>query len=407
MIYNNSVINNVLSQIVDDDFGSETNRDIFREIIKLHGKQSKVDISILNSSKCADPYSIAILTDSVPSGANWQYYATQVRRYSMLRQVKDVMGKYDALIPDDIEKNVDDIVKSFIKIADRSAGDSRAKSMIEVMSGVMKRLEKAIANRGHLSGHDTGLDGLNSYTDGLQNELIFIGARPAIGKSAFAMTILVNIAKTGVKGAMFQIEMSDVSLGMRMVASESGISSSLIRSGAVYSGVPLQRINDAMSTISELPIIIDDKTNEIHEMTARIRYLVRCEGVKIIFIDHFSIIRNRNEKKPRHEQYIEISGMLRELKKELCVPIVVLTQVGRDKEGKEPTLADIRETGAAEQDAETVIFLHRERQQDLSQEEIPTDLIIAKQREGPCGKAKIVFHTKTVRFYDEKNGSVK
>lgn len=400
MLIDNSVIVNVANYINTDNFSSETNRKIYKGILELNASGKPADIVAINFMRIADAGYVAQLTDAVPSGANWEYYAKKLKELALVRSYFSVLEKYKDVTEHTILESIGDVSRELLRLADQSGSSSKVKTLKEVMPAVCDRLSYAIKHKGELFGLDTGFKQLNTYLGGLQAGYVFIGARPSVGKTAFGMNIAINIAKQNIKGVIFQLEMSDEALAFRAISSEAGISMGLIKGGFINSGSPLTRVLSAIETVSELPLAIEDNISEIHEIEARIRYLVRCEKYQFVMIDHFSIIKTKNNRVLRHEQFTEISGIIRDLRRELKIPIIVLAQLRRDAEGKVPTLADIRETGSAEQDADTVIFIHRDRQEDMGQTEIPAELIIAKQRDGACGTIPMTFFPQMVKFAD-------
>ena len=407
MIWSNGIIIDVANFLQPDCFYLETNKRIFNAIVDMADKKMPVDIVALASKRCAEPAYIAELTDVVSSGKNWEFYAKKVKGYYVARElnrtVEELKNEIEQAIgggkiEDDIVTIADKASRRTAEIADSVGASTRVKLLRDIMPRICDRLDYAIKHPGELIGIDSGLKNLNAYTSGIQNELIVIGARPSVGKSALGVQIGSNMAKTGSKGILFQLEMSDEAVAMRIVSSESGINNQLMKSGLIREGRVLDKIMGAMENISTWPFAIEDRIKEIHDIAARVRYLVRCEGYQWVMIDHFSKIQNRNQKLQRHEQYIEISNTLADLSHSLKVPIVLLAQLNRQVEGKEPSIADIGETKALEQDADTIMFIHRERQEDA--ESIETDLIIAKQRDGAIGRAKLVFFPGTTKFVD-------
>lgn len=403
MLIDNSVIVNIANYIGTDDFSSETNRKIYKGILELNASGKPADIVALNFMNLSEPVYIAELTDTVATGAQWEFYSKKLKTLSLVRSYFGVIEKYKGVNEQNILESIGDVSRELLRLADKSGSSAKVKTLKDVMPAVCDRLSYATKHKGELFGLDTGFKQLNEYLGGLQPGYVFIGARPSVGKTACGMNIAVNMAKKGIKGVIFQLEMSDEAIAFRAISSEAGISMGLIKGGFIDSGTPLNRVIRAMETIGELPLAIEDNMSEIHEIEARIRYLVRCEGYQFAMIDHFSIIKTKNNRVQRHEQYTEISGIIRDLRRELKIPIIVLAQLRRDAEGKVPTLADIRETGSAEQDADTVIFIHRDRQEDIGQTEIPAEFIIAKQRDGACGTIPMTFYPQMVKFADTVN----
>ena len=240
-------------------------------------------------------------------------------------------------------------------------------------------------------------------TSGFQkSEFIIIGARPSIGKTALALSMAANIAiKQGISAGFFSLEMSDMALMQRLVASEARINSSHLRSG-MFKMSDFSKLTEAASRIYEAPLYIDDTPNmKLLQIRSTARRLKAQEDVQILFIDYIGLIEPENKgRTPRHEQVGEISRSLKALARELEVPIICLSQVGRQSEGEPPKLSDLRESGSIEQDADVVMFLHRDRMgsEDEPGSDRKTELIVAKQRNGPVGKVELVFVPQYTKF---------
>jgi replicative DNA helicase len=206
--------------------------------------------------------------------------------------------------------------------------------------------------------------------------------------------------------AFFSLEMSDMQLMIRMISSEAKIPSEKLRTGLLKMS-DFQSIQDAAGHIYDSPLYIVDMPNmKLLDLRAMARQLKTQYDVQIIFIDYITLISSENSYVPRHEQIAEISRSLKSLARELNIPVVALSQVRRDAEGKKPTLADLRESGSIEQDADVVMFLHRERlnSKDTGEQGIDTELIVAKQRNGPIGDIDIVFLPRFAQFVSRSRG---
>jgi replicative DNA helicase len=206
--------------------------------------------------------------------------------------------------------------------------------------------------------------------------------------------------------AFFTLEMSDISLMLRLIASEAQIDSNAIRTGFIKQS-EYRVLQEAMARIYESPLYIIDMPNmKLLDLRAQARRLRSQQKVEIIFIDYLSLISSENYKLPRHEQIAEISRSLKSLARELKIPIVVLSQLTRDAEKEKPNLASIRESGSIEQDADVVMFIHRKRESDKTDEErtqsrefgSETEIILAKQRNGPVGNVTLLYLSKFTKF---------
>jgi replicative DNA helicase len=411
MIMNNSIIENVFMEIGDGDFGMQGNRLIYRAIQTLKTKHVGVDIHTIYgelAGSVVSPADIASLNGELPSGSNWDYYLKLVKKHSLYRGYTAMVEEAKRYNPDngiDITEQITEMNKTLAALFESAGTEKTEKSMYQVMLSTEKQIDFYVENKGKLTGFKTGFSNLDYYTDGIQRDLVIIGARPSIGKTALLETLLINIAKLNdVPVALFEIEMTDVQIGLRAIAGNANINVRQIKSGRINkddSKDTHHRMSETMVELSCLKFYLDDKTNEIHKIASRIRYMARCMGVKVFGIDHLSIIDNSNNKKPRYEQMSEVVEILRALKKELNVTIILLAQLTRAAEGEKPKLSDLRETGVAEQSAEDVWMLYRERQGNIEQKMIPTKLMIMKQREGPCGDIDLVFNTEIVKYFEQ------
>jgi len=412
MVMDNSIIENVFMEIGDNDFGTFGNRIIYSAIQKLKAKRVGVDITtIYEESNGQDvlPGDIATLTDIVPTGDNWQYYVKIVKKHSLYRGYVSMIEEAKQYNPDtgkDISEHLTDMNKTLAMLFESAGTEKTEKSMYQVMLATEKKIDFFVENKGHLTGVKTGFGKLDYYTDGIQKDLIIIGARPSIGKTALLSTLLINISKLNdIPVALFEIEMSEEAIGLRAIAGQSNINVRQIKSGRINkvdSKESFIKMSEAMVELSTLKFYLDDKTSEIHKIESRMRYMARVLGVRVFGIDHLSIINNSNNKKPRHEQMAEVVEILRALKKELNVTIILLAQLVRGAEGEKPKLSDLRETGVAEQSAEDVWMLYRDRQASIEQKIIPTKLMIMKQREGPCGDIDLMFNTEIVKYFESE-----
>ena len=236
-----------------------------------------------------------------------------------------------------------------------------------------------------------------------------IGARPSIGKTAFALSILTGLARKGTKCSMFSLEMSASSLYYRMVSAMSGIPMWQIRKGIIGN---VSKYLHAGSVLSELPIsVFDSDIDNDKKLYARIRYEARIKGSKVIMIDHLGLIEVSDSSGQRYVDVGRITKTLHKMAKELKICIVVLAQCGREAEGKKPNLALLRESGNIEQDGDVIMLLHRKREITDTEEkdplaELPTDVIIAKNRDGRTGTATFAFQPTTMRFREDVGRSV-
>ena len=410
------LLDEVQQHIRPDDFFKGAHQLIFRAITALHEKGEGIDILTLtgelkasgNLEKAGGAAYIASLTSRVPTTANVAHYARQVQEAAIRRALLDSARKMVSDAYDDSQETRSIIEEAEKAIFDLNDNQSRGdlKPSREVIQKTIENIEKRYHTKDAFTGIPSGFDDLDNLTSGFQNsEMTIIGARPSIGKTALALSMATNIAvKHKIPCGFFTLEMSDVSLMMRVVSAESKINSNSLRTG-LLKPADFNKLTEAAGRIYESPLILQDTPNiPLLDLRSLARKMVTKHGVKIIFIDYIGLVSPEDSGQPRHEQISQISRSLKALARELDIPIVALSQVGRQSEGKAPSLADLRESGALEQDADVVLFLHRDRILDRDEEPhenssvVKTELIVAKQRNGPTDTVEVAFIPHFTRF---------
>ncbi len=407
-------LGNVISYLRPERFYSLQNQKIFESILSLDGRGIRGDIVTLieelrtngNLDAAGGPAYVSSLTDQVPTSANVEYYAKIVFDQYIRRELIGLSSKSISEAHDDTissELALEEAQKRIFELSD-SKQSQNVQHVQNLIGSLIENIEKVYKNKKELVGIPSGLTSLDTMTYGFQNsEMIIIGARPSMGKTALALSMIQHIAiEKKIPTAFFSLEMSNVQVMQRLLSQESRLSGEKIRTGALKLE-HFQRLQDAAGRIYVSPLWIDDTPNmKLLELRSTARRLRAQNKVEIIFIDYIGLIQNENTNIPRHEQIGEVSRSLKSLARELKIPIVVLSQVGRQSEGNKPTLADLRDSGSIEQDADVIMFLHRERVETSGKEEkpqtIPTELLLSKQRNGPTGTAKIVFVPRYTKF---------
>lgn len=404
----------VVSILKSDRFYSIQNQTIYSALLKLYTNNITGDtISLINELTKEEKLEmaggasyIASLTDTVPSAANIDYYAGMVvdravRRdlikvSSELRASSYELNKDSNVILDSAEQKIFSLAEGN-EIADIHAAKDIMIKEIEIIDARFK-------SKSDFTGIPSGFAKLDTYTSGFQNsELIIIGARPSIGKTALALSMMQNIAvDKRISCGFFSLEMPYESIGMRLLSQEARVPMSKIRSGMLKID-DVKRIQDAASRWFEAPLYTVDTPNmRLLELRAMARRMVKNHSVKIIFIDYIGLITTENPNAPVYEQISEVSKSLKALARELEIPIVALCQVARDAEGQEPNLAQLRGSGSIEQDADVVMFIHRDR---LKDEQVIQDakIILAKQRNGATGDIEVAYLPTITRFENKKD----
>lgn len=411
----------VLRYIRPDDFYLSSHAEIYSAIITLHEKGQKADLITITDEmklsgsldKAGGPGYIANLTSMTPSAANVEYYARIIQEMSTRRNLIRLASLVTSLAYDDTRETgpILDQIQSRIFEITQNRKTASYHSIKDLIPDAISVIEQLSNNPNAFTGIPSGLTDLDAMTSGFQNsEFIIIGARPSVGKTALALTMASHIAiNMKIPAAFFSLEMSEHALMNRIISSEAQIKGESLRTGRLKSS-DLSDIMDAAGRIYEAPLYIVDMPNmKLLELRTMARRLVLERSVKIIFVDYITLITHENADLPRWEQISAISRSLKSLARELDIPIVVLSQLKREAEGKQPNLADVRESGSIEQDADLILFLHRDREinksADQRSEQIETELIVAKQRNGPIGKANVWFKPAFAKFVNmERHG---
>ncbi|HOE75255.1 MAG TPA: replicative DNA helicase [Rectinema sp.] len=407
-------INNVLRYLRPDSFYDSANQEVFEALLAMHEKGQKPDLITLSEElrsrgsleRIGGSAYIASLASFTPSAANIEYYAKIVQEMATRRRLVHLSAETAAMAHEetkDIDAVLDEIQAKIFEISQnrRTADYHSAK---EIVTETMLLIEKLSTDPSAFTGIPSGISDLDTLTNGLQkSEFIVIGARPSVGKTALALTMAAHASiNLKIPVAFFSLEMSESAIMLRLIASEARIPADRIRTGRIKT-TDYDSLMEAASRIYEAPLYIVDLPNmKLLELRTMARRLVLERGVKIIFIDYLTLITHENADLPRWEQIAAISRSLKALARELDIPIVALSQLKREAEGKQPTLADLRESGSIEQDADLIIFLHRDREisktYESQSDQIETDIIVAKQRNGPTGKAPAWFKSSYAKF---------
>jgi replicative DNA helicase len=344
----------------------------------------------------------------ISTAANIRYHAKIVREKALIRGLlhtaTDIArnvyeSDFDAEeLIDYAEKQIFDLSEKRINVAFSTLKD--------VIKDSFKMIEQLHSRKETVTGVPTGFKELDELTTGLQrSDLIIIGGRPSMGKTAFSLNIAQHVGvhmKEPV--AVFSLEMSKEQLAFRMLCSEAMVDSNQIRKGFIKKD-DWHSLTSAASKLAESPIFIDDSSAiNILEMRAKARRLKAEHGLSLIVVDYLQLMRGRGNTERREQEISEISRSLKALAKELKVPVIALSQLNRGVEtrtgNKKPTLADLRESGAIEQDADVIIFLYRDEvyNKNSPDNKGKAEIIVAKQRNGPTGDIQLTFLAQCTRF---------
>lgn len=410
LIRDNAVIPDILGIVAADSFYFDAHAKIFNASIDCWSAGGRIDLVILaneirsrGQSEDIGGYAyLADLLECAPTAANAEYYSAIVRDKATLRKMIHLCTEICRDAYDQVGA-VDEIVsyaqREFLNVQ----GDTRrARTVImaDLIGEVQNEIDRRSQHKGEVTGVPTGLLDLDLLTSGFHpGELAIIAARPSVGKTALAVNVCMN-ASDRYASILFNLEMARMELGIRILCGESGASSQSVRSGRI-SAEQARRLIDAGNALRPARVWFDDSPNQrVRQIMATCRQLRSREKINLAVIDYLQLIGVEDRRMSRNEQVSEITRSLKLMARELEIPVICLSQLSRNseqREDKRPRLSDLRDSGAIEQDADTVIFLHR----PLPQTTDPTEqieAIVAKQRNGPCADVPLVFRKETMRF---------
>lgn len=417
VILDNHALNAAVEKLRPDDFFLPQHRLIFNQMVQLAEKQQAIDTITLmedltrrNELESAGglPY-LSQLTDGLPRLTNVEHYARIVKEKAVLRNLiysASAIQEQALAAGDDADVILDRAESAIFQLAEDRvrAGLIGVKELVREN---FERLERIFSEGRRITGLATGYTDLDNQTAGLQpSELIILAARPSMGKTALALNIAENVAlRQREPVAVFSLEMSKESLLLRMLASEARVDAHKFRTGHMNKE-DWGKITTGLANLGESPLWIDDSASTtVLEMGAKARRLKRDKGLSLVIVDYLQLVvpSNTGRNTNRQEQVASISRAMKGLAKELKIPVLVLSQLTRapERDERKPQLADLRESGAIEQDADVVLFIHRPNfyKTDLPEEErAKAEVIIAKQRNGPTGNLNFVFLARHTRF---------
>ena len=418
MFFSKKALQKCIESLNKDLFYDDRHAQIFECIIELSEKGTPIDITIvtseLNNKKQLTSVGgveyLSELTTIVPSAANVDEYIKIVKEKAIRRRLIETALDIETdgyNWSSSVDELLDKSEKNILKLSKTRTG-SEFRTIQEVLFKTQEDLEKLSQMKGEITGLTTGFYNLDKVTSGLQpNQLIIIAARPAMGKTAFALNLVTNAAKaTGKKVALFNLEMNAEQLAMRMLSSEGQIDGIKLTKGKLENN-DWKRVNEAISRLAETNIYINDNLSiTLSEIRAVCRRLHSEGNLGLIVIDYLQLINLDNGYYGSRQQEIsEISRSLKTLAMELGVPIIALAQLSRSVEArddKRPILSDLRESGSIEQDADLVAFLYRDdyynKETAIDENTSKSEFIIRKHRNGPTATIDLIFKRNTSTF---------
>lgn len=399
-----------------NDFYDKNHGLIFAGMMRLFEKHKPVDLLTLTDElKRKDELEmvggsayLTELTNYVPTAAHASAYAEMVAQTAVRRRLIKASGEISELGYDESTTTQELLEKAeaeLFSVSDQSTKQDLV-SLESILTDSFDRIEELSKNKGSLRGVRTGYRDLDNMTAGLQkSDLIILAARPAMGKTTLVTNLAYNVATIEKKPVLFfSLEMSKEQLVDRMLADASGVDSWNIRTGNL-SDNDFAKLSEAMGEMAEAPIYIDDTPGlSVLEMRTKARRIAHENQLGLIIVDYLQLMQaNGNHNGNRVQEVSEISRGLKLIARELNVPLIALSQLSRSVESRTPPipqLADLRESGSIEQDADIVSFIYRPGYYEPDNPEVQniTDLIIAKHRNGPVGKVQLYFHPERLRF---------
>ena len=424
LLINSDSFVRVAHVIKPDDFYREKNQICFSACLSLFQRGEAIDqVTVARELSRTDRLDtvggmayLSHLVSITPTSAHSEHYANLVARTATMRRLIDAASRISAFgyeDTDDVESTLRQAEDALFTV--RSGYGSRDFIPLREIYDQYLEDRAAIAepteqNTGPIM---TGFNDLDELLGGLQrSDMIILGARPSLGKSTLAMNVSLNAAKSGARVGVFSLEMSREQLALRLLASEAEIDAHRLRLG-LYTEAEEQRIIDSIGRLSELPVYIDDTPFQtLVEMRSKARRLSLESGLDLLIVDYLQLIQGKGRGDNRVQEIAEISRSLKGMARDLGVAVLTCSQLSRAVEGRtghRPQLSDLRDSGSIEQDADLVMFIHREDRDYTQQEwdqQFPgkiypkniAEIIVAKHRNGPIGAMKLIFRDNLVRF---------
>ncbi len=427
VLIENDSINKIVEILVPDDFYKDAHRRIFSVMLDMFESGEAIDLVTLSDKlrgtkgleTVGDASYLSLLVSMVPTAANIKNHAWIIREKSVLRRLIHTATEIITQSYDDtrsavsVDELLDQAERSIFEITQKKIRDSFI-ALKDIVKDSFKTIERLYERKEMVTGLPTGFADIDKLTSGFQpSDLIIVAGRPSMGKTAFCLNVAAHAAIDKEKAvAVFSLEMSKEQLVLRMLCSEARVDAHRLRTGYL-SESDWPKLTLAAGRLSEAPIFIDDTAAiSVLEMRAKARRLKAEHGLDLIIVDYLQLMRGRGGDDNREQEISNISRSLKALAKELQVPVIALSQLNRAVEtrgkDKRPMLADLRESGAIEQDADVIFFIYRD--EVYTKCECPHDgeclcgrrgvaeVIIGKQRNGPIGKVDLTFMSRYTRF---------
>ena len=414
LLLNGTLLMDIIDSTPVNCFYAEKHSIIYSAMLELFSQRTPIDF-ITISSKLRErseldiigglPY-LSELTTQTPTTTNVVHYADIVTNKHTLRNLLVAgytIGEMGYDETRSIAEVIDTAEKELFSVTSQTQRHS-ALSIRDYLPQMWDQLERLMEHKGELRGVPTGFKGIDNKLSGLQNsDLVILAARPSVGKTSFALDIARNAASAGFATAIFSLEMSVDQLTQRMLSSESRVDLWKIRTSKGLTGDDLEQLREAMARLSGVPLYIDDSAGTtVLAIRSSARKLKMQHDLKLIVIDYLQLITPTRNFDNVVTQVSEISRALKGLARELNIPVLALSQLSRAVEarGGKPKLSDLRDSGAIEQDADVVMFIHREKEEEQAGRSNHTEILIEKHRNGPTGTVSLYFDADKASFLE-------
>lgn len=414
MLLSEASISDVLERVRPDDFYKPAHRKIFDAVVSLFGRGEAIDTvtvaeELRRTGKLEEvggkPH-LFHLVNSVPAASNAFYYARIVEETALLRRLIEATQEAAAMAfdsGDDVGEIVDSIEHLILSVAEKRLNDNFS-HIRDLLHEQLERVEALQEKGASITGVPTGFVDLDNLTSGLQeSNLIIVAARPSFGKTSLALNIAQQAATDySIPVAIFSLEMSRQELVQRLVCSEALVDVHKLRRGNL-NDQDWSRLATAVGRLADAPVYIDDTESvTVLEIRAKARRLKQRNGLGLVIIDYLQLMSGPRRSENRQQEISEISRSLKILARELKVPVIAVSQLSRaveSRQDKRPMLADLRESGAIEQDADVVVFIYRDEVYNPDSTDKGTaEIHLAKHRNGPVGRLKLTFLENYTKF---------
>lgn len=410
ILLHDDVLGDAADVLRADDFFRQAHARIFAQMLALHQKAEPVDLTTIAERLTAlgqlDEVGgrayISALVDGCPRSVNVAHYAGIVRRYARLRRVIQAghamaASAYDA---DEDAAAIIDRAEQTLYGLTQDAPAAGFVSLADVMPKVMAQIEAWHQAKHGITGVPSGFGALDALTRGFQpGNFVILGARPRMGKSMLALNIAQHVAGLGQPVGFFSLEMSHEELAVRAITADSQVDGYRLQRGWVRSEAEWARLSGAYDRLARLPLYIDESPFvSVLDVRSRARRLKAKVGLALLIVDYTQLMIGHEKRENRALEIASVTRGLKALAKDLAIPIIALSQLNRnveDRDGGRPRLSDLRESGSLEQDADVVLFIHRD--QALIEQQL-AEIIVAKQRNGPEGSTKLGWRGDESRF---------